>query len=132
MQLSDGFNAAIEPREAAIVEGMGVQLGVEEADRIGHHLAEFGTRRIQPGLFSIPCDMRGKLPTLQLEIGGKNDPVNLDFNEYILNYVSYFWALQNRLRDIINVALVDLKAQNRQSWAGGGQLIIINNVTAKL
>lgn len=90
LKLSDGFDAGIEPREAAIVDGMGIQVSNEEASRIGHHLAPFGAKRIQPGYYQIPCQSRGKLPSLRLEIAHgscAHCSVIIDFNEYIFNFV---------------------------------------------
>ena len=88
MKLSDGFDLAIKPREAAIVEGLGIQLYKEEAVRFGQHLRSFGARRIQPGFYRIPCDARGKLPTIHLELDSRgNSSVVIDFNEYVINIV---------------------------------------------
>ena len=93
MKLSDGFDAAILGREVAIVEGLGIMLNRQEAVRIGRHLAPFGARRIQPGIYQIPCNSRGKLPSLRFEFagsgcGGDSCSVAIDFNEYIINLVS--------------------------------------------
>lgn len=86
----------ILPREVVIVEGVGIQLSTEEAIRVGHYLAPFGVRRIQPGFFQIPCENRGKLPTVSLQLAdhpvAKQESamsVKLNFNELVVNYVSY-------------------------------------------
>ena len=97
LRLSDGFDAAIEPRQAVIAENiLGILVYQEEADRIGAKLAPFGAHKIKPGFYAIPCNSRGKLPSLRFELAAGNNKNNdnndasivLDFNEYIVNYVS--------------------------------------------
>ena len=92
LKLSDGFDAAIIPREAVIFEGMGFHIKCREARRIGDHLAPFGAVRTKGGDYRIPCESRGKLPSTRFEFSiGRNaarrSVVLVDFNELILNEV---------------------------------------------
>ena len=95
---NESFDLNIRPREAIITEGLGIRLTPAETNRLGRHLAQFGARRIQPGWFQIPCGSRGKLPILRLKIGShqsthetsdSDNGIEIDFNEYIVNYVSF-------------------------------------------
>ena len=104
LKLSNGFDFSIEPRQAVIVEHIpGILVHQEEADRIGRKLAPFGARKIKPGFYMIPCNSRGKLPSLRFELAAVNNndaSIVLDFNEYIVNYVSSSNGTKNLTKNV--------------------------------
>ena len=92
---------------------LGIYMQAEETDRIVEHLAPFGvipktcdrdhygSSTFSHRCYEVLCTNRGKLPSLLLKFTGRSsnqnqddlnmresEGVSVDFNEYIVNYVS--------------------------------------------